>query len=259
MSTDPEPPALPSTAAVHNVRLVLRYDGAAYHGWQRQPGLATVQDVVEGAFERAAGERCVIHASGRTDAGVHALAQVAHVHTTTRVPTSHLAKAMNGWLPQDVVVTEATDAPPQFHARHHAKRKTYVYQLRFDRLRDPLYARTTHTLWHVPDLARMRDAAAVLVGRHDFRSFTTDANADADTVRTVFALRVLPWRHGVRVFATGNGFLMHMVRSLTGTLVAVGTGRLTADDVRRLLSARDRRLAPAAFPAHALFLWRVDY
>lgn len=256
MSTDPSAP--PQTA-VRNVKLVLRYDGAAYHGWQRQPDLTTIQGTLEDAFEKAAGERCVVHASGRTDAGVHALAQVAHVHTRTRVPTDHLVKAINAWLPQDVVVTAAVDVPLEFHARHHARRKTYVYQLRFASQRDPHFARTTHTLWHVPDLARMRAAAAVLVGEHDFRSFTTDAQADVDTVRTLYALRVLRWRRGVRVFATGSGFLMHMVRTLTGVLVAAGTGRLSIDDVRALLAARDRRGAPAAFPAHALFLWRVDY
>lgn len=254
MSTEPDP--APTT---RNVKLVLRYDGAAYHGWQRQPGLETVQSTVEDAFEKAAGERCVVHASGRTDAGVHALAQVAHVHTTTRVPTDHLVKAINAWLPQDVVVTAAADVPIDFHARHHARRKTYVYQLRFAKQRDPHWARTSHTLWNVPDVGRMRAAAAILVGRHDFRSFTTDANADADTVRTLFALRVLRWRHGVRVFATGDGFLMHMVRTLTGVLVAAGCDRLSSDGVRELLSDRDRRRAPAALPAHALFLWRVDY
>ncbi|MCC7169488.1 MAG: tRNA pseudouridine(38-40) synthase TruA [Planctomycetes bacterium] len=259
MSTELEPTHPTRADAVRNVKLVLRYDGANYHGWQRQPGLSTIQTTLEDAFERAAGERCAIHASGRTDAGVHALAQVAHVHTATRVPTDHLAKAMNGWLPPDIVVTEAVDVPVDFHARHHARRKTYVYQLRFGRQRDPHWARTTFTLWHVPDLARMRAAAAMLVGRHDFRSFTTDANADADTVRTLFALRVLRWREGVRVFATGDGFLMHMVRTLTGVLVAAGIGRLTPEGVRELLSVHDRRAAPAALPAHALFLWRVDY
>lgn len=254
-SLDPRYSGVP----VRTIRLVLRYDGAAYHGWQRQPGLDTIQARLEQAVLQVTGEAAAVHASGRTDAGVHALGQVAHFNTASALPPQVLLRALNASLPEDVAVVESAEAAPGFHARFLARRKTYVYQFVVGRVRDPLWCRYACSVWTPPDLDAMRAAARELVGRHDFRSFAREGSRKVDTVRTVSALRLFRWSRGIRLFATADGFLQHMVRTLAGTLLAAGTGRIGAGDAARILAAADRRAAPAALPAHGLFLWRVDY
>ncbi|MFG0317470.1 MAG: tRNA pseudouridine(38-40) synthase TruA [Planctomycetota bacterium JB042] len=241
------------------VKLVLAYDGAAYQGWQRQPDRPTVQGAVEAAIQAVTRVRSPVHGSGRTDAGVHAIGQVCHFRTACGLPAETLVRALNANLPEDVAVRAAADAPADFHARYSAVRKTYFYQAYVDAHRDPLRRRRALHLRRPPDLGAMRRAAAHLVGRHDFRSFATEAPPDLDTVRTMFALRIVGTPRGFRIFATSNGFLQHMVRSIAGCLLRVGMGRDDPSEPARILAARDRREAPAALPAHALFLWRVDY
>lgn len=242
-----------------NIRIVLRYDGSAYFGWQRQPDMPTVQARVEQAVESVTGAATDVHASGRTDAGVHALAQVANFHTDTRLAPPDLQRALNANLPADIAVCQAEDVAEEFHARFSARRKTYFYQLHVGRLRDPFRVRHSLALPTTPDLDRMRQAARQLIGRHDFRSFATAGHLKEDTVRELHALRVVRVRGGLRVFATANGFLQHMVRTLVGGLVRVGSGRDEPERMAEILRACDRKEAPPALPAHGLFLWRVDY
>lgn len=241
------------------VKLVLAYDGAAYQGWQRQPDRPTVQGAVEAAILSVTHAKTGVHGSGRTDAGVHALGQVCHFATACALPSETLVRALNANLPEDIAVRSAADVPSTFHARYSAVRKTYFYQVHVDPLRDPLRRRGAYRLREAPDIAAMRRAAKNLVGRRDFRSFATDTAAEADTVRTLHALRVVRTVDGLRIFATANGFLQHMVRALAGCLIRVGTGRDAPEESARVVAACDRSAAPAALPAHALFLWRVDY
>ncbi|MBI4881576.1 MAG: tRNA pseudouridine(38-40) synthase TruA [Planctomycetes bacterium] len=240
-------------------KLTLAYDGAAYQGWQRQPGRATIQERVEAAVCAVTGEQAAVHASGRTDAGVHALGQVAHVRARWRLPPETLLRALNANLPEDVAVRRAEEAPAAFHARRDARRKTYFYQVYVGPDRHPFWRRFALHLRRPPDVRAMRAAAAMLTGRRDFRSFVAHAGAREDTVRTLYFLRVLDARCGLRIFACADGFLQHMVRALAGTLLQVGAGRAPPAAVREILAARDRGAAPASLPPHGLFLWRVDY
>lgn len=241
------------------MRLVLQYDGSEFHGWQRQSDLRTIQAVVEDTLATIVGEPTIVHASGRTDAGVHALGQVAHFETTSRLPAETVKRAMNARLPHDVAVARAFESDTDFHARFSAIRKTYCYQFHIGDYEHPFRRRYYLHQWRALDLAAMRAAASQLVGTHDFKSFAAQAVDREDTVRTLYALRVLRIRDGVRVFATGSGFLQHMVRALAGLLLKIGRHKLDIQDAGRILAAKDRREAPSALPAHGLFLWKVDY
>ena len=248
-----------SEPARRRIRLVLQYDGTEFHGWQRQAELRTIQAAVEDTLATIVGEPTIVHASGRTDAGVHALGQVAHFETTSRLPAETFKRALNARLPHDVAVARSTDAALDFHARFSAVRKTYCYQFHLGDYEHPFRRRYYLHQWRALDIGAMRAAARQLVGTHDFKSFAAQAVDREDTVRTVYALRVLPIRQGVRVFATGSGFLQHMVRALAGLLLKIGRHKLDIQDAGRILAAKDRREAPSALPAHGLFLWKVDY
>lgn len=249
--------------------LVLAYDGTDFAGWQVQRDDRTVQGVVEGALAELLHRPVRVHGSGRTDAGVHALGQVCHFDDAPDWPERRIVGALHGRLPPDVRVRGVARVPDDFHARHSARRKTYLYQLHLADVpggaRDvqaalpPHRRRTFHPVSSRVDVDAMRAAAAHLRGRHDFTTFSKSMPAERGTVRTVHAVRVLRVPHGLRVFVTGEGFLYGMVRLLAGLLVEVGLGRVAAASVPERLAARDRRLACHALPPQGLFLWRVDY
>ncbi len=241
------------------IRLEIAYDGTEFMGWQRQPDQRTVQGVVETAVASITGTAAAVHGSGRTDAGVHALGQVAHFQSESRLSTGDLARALNARLPRDVVVRGVADVRPDFHARYSARRKTYIYQVYVAAHRDPFLDRYALQVRSAPDVTAMREAAARLEGRHDFRPFATGAAAIEDTVRDLTRVRVVRGSRGFRIYATANGFLRHMVRALAGLLLCVGDGRSAPTAVDALLESRCRSGEPAAAPPHALVLWRVDY
>lgn len=248
--------------------LRLAYDGEGYSGWQLQPGRRTVQGELEAALLRLCGEAVRVTGSGRTDAGVHALGQVAHFDDPRGLPPGRLALALNAHLPPDLRVLAAAVAPDGFHARHDARDKTYVYQLHVPGGRDqpagraelpPLRRRTWHSAGGALDLQAMRQAAALLVGRHDFTALSKRMDDARGTVRSLRSVRVLRAPHGVRLLVTGDGFLYGMVRLIAGLLLDVGRGRRPAGGVPQLLAAADRSRGPPSLPAHALCLWRVRY
>ncbi|MGQ0553724.1 MAG: tRNA pseudouridine(38-40) synthase TruA [Planctomycetota bacterium] len=251
-------------------RVVLAYDGGAYAGWQTQPGQRTIQGEIEGALARILGGPVRLFASGRTDAGVHAWGQVAHFDDPTGVAPARLCAALNALLPPDIRARELSVMEPEFHARYDALGKTYVYQWHLvpgARTRRELMAglppHRRATFMAAPaalDLSAMRAAARMLVGRHDFTALSRGGmDPQRGTERTLTALRVLRIPHGLRLFATADGFLYGMVRMLAGLLLQIGTGRRRCSDVPRLLAAADRSRAPPSLPPHALFLWRVRY
>ena len=248
--------------------LRLAYDGTRYAGWQVQPGLPTVQGELEAALQRLLGRPVRVTGSGRTDAGVHALGQVAHFDDPRGLPLERLALALNAHLPPDVRVLRAAAVPDGFHARHDARDKTYVYQLHLPGGRQSPPGRLDlpperRLAWHAAggalDVAAMRRAAAQLVGTHDFTALSKRMDDDRGTRRRVDAVRVLRAPRGLRICATADGFLYGMVRLLAGLLLEVGRGRRSADDVPALLAAADRSRSPPSLPARALCLWRVRY
>lgn len=241
-------------------KLTIAYDGTDFVGWQVQPDKRTVQGEVERAWREITSETVRVTASGRTDAGVHALGQVVGVETASELPPERLLRALNARLPDDVVVTAAEAAPANFHATHDALRKTYRYQIHNSRLR-PLLDR--RCVWHFPagelDVDRMRGGAAALVGRHDFVSFETTGSERSTTVRTITRAEITQSGERIDIQVTGDGFLYNMVRAIAGTLVEVGRGAKPPEWVAEVIAARDRKAAGPTAPALGLMLVRVEY
>lgn len=247
---------------MRHFKLTLAYDGGEFAGWQRQPTQRTVQGVVEDAWRAVTGVRSTVIASGRTDAGVHALGQVASVAGETRLPPERLWRALNAHLPDDVRILEVLEAPFGFHALRDTVRKRYRYVLQDGLDHDVIGRRYA---WHVRrrlDARAMHEAGRVLIGRHDFSSFESTGSQRLSSVRTVFDLTVerrkIDLGERVVLEVEADGFLYNMVRNITGTLLAVGQGKESADWVARALEARDRTRSGMAAPPHGLFLLRVD-
>ena len=243
-------------------KLTVAYDGTRYAGWQRQDGADTVQERLEAALAEIEGHALTVLGAGRTDAGVHALGQVASVAISHPIPASSLLRALNAKLPRDVRVPEVREVSSDFHARFSATRKHYRYRIDRGAVANPLDRRYA---WHVPetlDLGAMTRAGAALVGRHDFAAFQSAANdaPEASTIRTLFDLRVDAARESVvTIEVVGDGFLRHMVRAIAGTLVEVGLGRRSEGDMLRVLASRNRSRAGPTAPAHGLLLVSVHY
>jgi len=262
---------------MRTLKLTIAYDGTNYVGWQRQTNGVSVQEVVEAAFvpllPRAAGWRSgrsgnaspgggrgpTVAGAGRTDAGAHALGQVASVNLDTDLTAPAIHRALNVRLPPDIRVVGLADAPPGFHARFHAGSKTYRYRIATTPVLSPF---DRWYVWHAPevrDVAAMRAAAAVLVGTHDFASFQAAGSPVRATVRTVHRLDIVADAAGVVLEVDGDGFLRHMVRAMAGTLADVAAGTRAPDSMRAILSARDRAAAGPTAPASGLTLVAVRY
>ena len=250
---------------MRNLKITLSYDGAEFSGWQIQPHAITVQGTVASVIGRITGEKVLPQGSGRTDAGVHALAQVMTFVTESSVPTENFLKAMNDILPAAIRVLEVTEAPTDFHARHSAHAKTYRYRIYRGPICPPFLARY---VWHYPyplDEEAMARAAGVVTGEHDFTSFAAvdpERGKDDHPVSNVRRIFSSTWhRSGGELLyeVRGNGFLHHMVRNLVGTFILVGKGTLQIDYVTRILEARSRSAAGATAPASGLYLVNVEY
>jgi tRNA pseudouridine38-40 synthase len=272
---------------VRNLKLILSYDGSEFAGWQVQPDQKTIQGALASVIGRLTGENVLPQGSGRTDAGVHALAQVATFATASPIPAEHWIKALNDILPASIRVLEVTEAAADFHARKSALAKTYRYRIHRGAICPPFLARY---VWHYPfplDEDVMIEAAQLVVGEHDFTSFAAvdpervermaaaehenhgghrghrgsrgDSEKVVSNVRTIFSSAWVREREELIYTVRGDGFLHHMVRNLVGTFVLVGKGTLTPDDLRRVLAARDRSAAGATAPASGLYLVSVEY
>lgn len=245
--------------SARTIRLVLRYDGTDFHGWQIQPGLRTVQEVLEAALGQLTGNRPSTTASGRTDAGVHALGQVVHFHTGSRHAPATFVKALNALLPPDVRVLAALEVPQAFHATLDARAKLYRYVIDNGPIADPFQLRHAWHVHHPLDDRAMHRAAQALRGRHDFRSFETHWPNRTSSVRTIGQVAVSRMGPLVWVDVEADGFLYNMVRAITGSLVMVGLGKWPEDRVRQVIEAEDRRQAGPTAPPQGLFLVRVRY
>jgi tRNA pseudouridine38-40 synthase len=242
-----------------NIRIVVEYDGTRYFGWQLQKDRPTVQGELQRAVQEITGRRALVVGAGRTDAGVHAEAQVANFHTTSPIPAGKWPEALNAHLPEDVAVLSAVEAPLDFHAQFAATSKVYRYRVLNRAVRSALERFRTHLVKAPLDVARLQEAARRLEGTHDFRSFGSEMSRKGDTVRTIFSFTVA--RHGefVDFVVHGDGFLYNQVRSMVGTLLAVGLGRRPPEWVTEVLEARDRSRAGANVPARGLTLVEVRY
>lgn len=249
---------------MRNLKLILAYDGSEFAGWQVQPDATTIQGTLASALARITGETILPQGSGRTDAGVHALAQVATFATDSSVPTANFTKALNDILPSSVRVLEVEEAVANFHARQSARNKTYRYRIFRAAICPPFLARY---VWHYPyplNEEPMIRAARFVEGEHDFTSFAAvdperGRERPVSNVRQIFSSN---WERQEDEFVytvTGSGFLHHMVRNLVGTFILVGKRTLQPEDMTRILQARNRSAAGATAPASGLYLVKVEY
>lgn len=249
-----------SKEAMRTIKLLIEYDGTNYFGWQLQPQKPTIQGTIEEKWKQITGEKIHLVGSGRTDAGVHAIGQVAHFKTQSLLSLKAIQRALNSLLPPDIVIKEVKEMESDFHARKMAKRKVYEYRI----LNTPLPS-VFHRgyVWHVPqplDLEKVKRATPILIGKHDFSSFRSTGTPTKTAIREVYRAE---WRRNsyglIRFEIEANGFLKQMVRAIVGTLVEVGRGKIAVEDFQKILDSKDRRQSGPTAPAHGLFLKEVKY
>lgn len=236
----------------------LSYDGGAFHGWQVQPGTVTVQKTLQDACAKVFSSRPDVTGCSRTDAGVHAKQFFCTVEGDTSVPCGKLPSALNALLPDELAVHCAREVPDAFHPRYSCRGKEYVYDICVSAYRQPLSARYAWQLCRPLDVDAMRDAAALIVGKHDFSAFCAAGSGIEDAVRTVFGLRVESEGEHVYIYVSADGFLYNMVRIIVGTLVNVGLGK-ECMPLGEVIASKDRSKAGPTAPAHGLYLNKVFY
>lgn len=252
-----------------NWKLTLAYDGTDFHGWQVQPGHATIQGELAEAIERVTGERVLPQGSGRTDAGVHARSQVASCELSAPIPPENLHRALNRTLPAAIRVLGAGHAPPDFHARHSVRSKTYEYRIYRGEICPPWTARYVYALNWPLDVEKMQQAASLVLGEHDFTSFaatdpdlTARQSESSDPPNNIRTIHSSAWTEAEDLLiykVRGNGFLHHMVRNLVGTFLDAGRGQIQPESIPIILQQKSRAAAGATAPARGLFLDSVEY
>lgn len=244
---------------LRNIKLTISYDGTRYAGWQSQKNAIAIQDVLERAIKTVTCQKAALVGSGRTDAGVHAIAQVANFKTGTRMPAARLMSAINAKLPEDIVVTKAEDVPRDFNAQKSAKSKLYRYAIYNKEHTDPFLRNYAHKCFYALDIRRMRKAAKIFLGRHDFAAFKAAGSGTRTSIRTIRRIDVEKKGDLIYIYIEANGFLYNMARSIAGTLVEAARGKISPDDVKSIIKKRKRRLCGPTLPAKGLCLVSVKY
>lgn len=245
--------------STRNIKLVINYDGTDYHGWQIQPGMDTIEGKLKEALERLCNCEVNLNGSSRTDAGVHAIGQVANIKIDSPIPTENMARALNNLLPDDIAVAEALEVPSDFDAISDTKSKLYRYTINTQAVRPVLEIRRC---WHRPgplNIEKMQQAAARLIGTKDFKSFAAAADQRLSSVRTILKCEVAanpPW---IYFDVEADGFLYNMVRNIAGTLVEIGRGRWQPEYIDEILEAKDRAAAGPIAQASGLCLIEIRY
>ena len=241
------------------VKLVVAYDGSAYHGWQIQPGAPTVEGELNKALSGLLQEKIEVIGASRTDSGVHALCNVAVFDTNSRIPAEKISYALNQRLPEDIRIQESKEVAPDFHPRHCNSRKTYEYRILNTPFPLPTKRLYAHFTYVPMDVERMKKAAVYLVGEHDFKSFCAVNSSAETTVRTIYELTVEKQQEEIIIRVCGNGFLYNMVRIIAGTLMEVGRGSMVPEQIEEILAAKDRQAAGPTAPACGLMLVKYEF
>jgi len=243
-----------------NDRITVQYDGTRYNGWQRQGNTKnTIQGKIEDILEKMTGHKVEIHGSGRTDKGVHAKGQVASFRINTDMRDSEILEYLNRYLPDDIAVTELSQADERFHARLSVKRKTYLYRIHNSIIPDVFEHRFMHTVTEPLNVAAMQSAAKEFMGEHDFLGFSSVKRLKKSTVRTIYSVGVQRFGDDVVFAVTGDGFLYNMVRIMAGTLLEIGTGRRSAASIAKVFETKSREVAGETLPGKGLTLLSVEY
>ena len=243
-----------------NIKLVIEYDGKEFNGWQKQPNKLNIQGEIEQAIERITGEKVDLMASGRTDAGVHAMGQVANFKTNSNMPIEKFPIALNANLKKSIVIKSAEEVEERFHSRLNCKRKTYRYVINNSKYGTAIY-RNLET--HIPiklDIQKMQQAIKYFEGEHDFKAFKASGTSSKSSVRTIYKAEVLDaGNERIYIELTGNGFLYNMVRIISGTLVDVGLGKIEPEEIENIILSKDRQHAGKTLPPQGLYLLTVEY
>lgn len=245
---------------MRNIKLTIEYDGKEFNGWQKQPNKLNIQGTIEQAIKTITGEDVDLQASGRTDAGVHALGQVANFKTNSNIPIEKMSIAINCNLKKSIRIVKAEEVEERFHSRLSCKRKTYRYIINNSEIPSAIY-RNLET--HIPyklDIEKMKQAVKYFEGEHDFKAFKASGTSSKSSIRTIYKAEVLKMPNNrIYIELTGNGFLYNMVRIIAGTLVDVGTGEIKPEDIEKIIESKDRTNAGKTLPPQGLYLVCVNY
>lgn len=245
---------------MRNIKMVIEYDGGKYKGWQRQKSSEiTIQGKLEDVLSRMTEEQIEIVGSGRTDAGVHAMNQIANFWTKSNMALDLMVEYCYKYLPEDIVVKSAEEVPELFHSRYNAVTKTYLYRICYRKHHDVFDRKYSYHIDKQPNIEEMVKGAELLCGEHDFQSFTSLKTKKKSTVRKIASIDITKKLGYLEITLTGNGFLQSMVRIIVGTLLEIGYGNMKASDIKEILKKRDRSQAGPPAPAHGLFLKEVNY
>ena len=245
---------------MRNIKLTIEYDGKNFPGWQSQPGKVSIQTEIENAIKSITGEEVQIIASGRTDAGVHALGQVANFHTETNIPIKQIPYAINSKLTKSIVIKDAEEVDDRFHSRYNCKQKTYRYIINNSEFPSAL---NRYREFHMPyklDIEKMKKAIKHFEGEHDFAGFKSSGGSEKKTtVRNLTRCELIEDGNRIMIELTGNGFLYNMVRIISGTIVDIGLGKINVDEIDEIIASKDRTRAGKTLPPHGLYLVKVEY
>ena len=242
-----------------NIKLTIEYDGKDFNGWQKQPNKLNIQGEIERAIKDITGEEVELIASGRTDAGVHALAQIANFKTNSKIPTEKIPIALNTKLKRSVRIIGAEEVEERFHSRYNCKKKTYRYVINNSENGTAIYRNLEYNFSEKLDEQKMNQAIQYFVGEHDFKGFKASGTSSKSSVRTVYSGKVERLGNKINIEITGNGFLYNMVRIIAGTLIEVGLGKIEPQDIADIIESGDRKRAGKTLPPQGLYLVSVEY
>jgi tRNA pseudouridine38-40 synthase len=244
---------------MRNIKLIIEYDGKSFNGWQKQPTKLNIQGEIERAIGEITGEEIKLIGSGRTDAGVNALGQTANFKTNSSIPIEKIPLALNSKLKKSIVIVSAEEVDDSFHSRYNVKSKTYRYTINNSQNGSAIYRDMEY---HFPiklDVKKMKEAAKLFEGEHDFKGFKASGTSSKSSVRTIYKADVKQDGDRIYIELTGNGFLYNMVRIISGTLLDVGLGKIDVNDIPEIIDSKDRKRAGKTLPAHGLCLVKVEY
>ena len=244
---------------MRNIKLTIEYDGKDFNGWQKQPNKLNIQGEIERAIYDITGQESELIASGRTDAGVHALAQVANFKTNSQIPVSKIPIALNTKLKRSIRIINAEEVDERFHSRYNCKKKTYRYVINNSPNGTAIYRNLEYNFSGSLDIQKMQKAVKYFEGEHDFKAFKASGTSSKSSVRRIFLGEVKKENDRIIIELTGSGFLYNMVRIISGTLLEVGTGKIDPDSIPEIIKSKDRSKAGKTLPAHGLYLVEVKY
>ena len=242
-----------------NIKLTIEYDGKDFNGWQKQPTKLNIQGEIERAISEITGEETELIASGRTDAGVHAIAQIANFKTNSNFPVEKYPIALNAKLKKSIRIQRAEEVEERFHARYNCIQKTYRYIINNSKYGSSIYRNLEYFVPQKLDINAMKKAAKYFEGKHDFKGFKATGGNNKNTIRTIYKIAIKNENSRIFMEFTGDGFLYNMVRIISGTLLEVGLGKIKPEEIPNIINSKDRTKAGKTLPAHALYLVEVNY